>query len=82
MDTVLKDLRYAVRSLRKNPVFTFVAVITLARLIASLLFGVSATDAVTFLAVPLVLLAVAAIACYIPARCATKVDPLVALRVE
>jgi putative ABC transport system permease protein len=54
----------------------------LTRLMSQLLFRVSTTDAVTFLSVPMVLLVVAAIACYIPARRATKVDPLVALRQE
>jgi len=49
---------------------------------ASLLFGVSTTDLVTFAAVPLILIATAAIASYIPALRATRVDPVVALRDE
>jgi putative ABC transport system permease protein len=52
------------------------------RLISSLLFGVSTLDPLTFLAIPLLLAAVAAVACWVPARRATRVDPLVALRTE
>ena len=52
------------------------------RFMSSLLFGVRATDIYTFGALSLLLIAVSLLACYLPARRATKVDPLVALRYE
>jgi putative ABC transport system permease protein len=75
-------LRQGLRLISVGLVLGLVSALALTRLMKSLLFGVNATDAVTFAAVTLLLLVVALMACLIPARRATRVDPMATLRQE
>jgi putative ABC transport system permease protein len=75
-------LRQGVRLAGVGATFGVAAALALTRLMAGLLYGVSATDPVTFSWVVILLLAIALLACYVPARRAMQVDPMVALRHE
>ena len=80
MRFLAQDLRLAVRMLAKGPGTMLSAVA--ARLVASVLYGLSPLDPPTLAGVPVPLLLVATLAAYLPARRATRVDPVVALRCE
>ncbi len=81
-DVVTMIVRQGLRTVLIGVAIGLVGSLALTRTMQSLLFGVTATDPLTFAAVVLLLMGVALLACYIPARRATKVDPVVALRSE
>jgi predicted permease len=81
-DILKMVLRQGIRPTLAGVAIGVVASLALTRLMSSLLFGVGPNDWLTFLSVALLLLAVALAACFIPARRATRVDPIVALRYE
>ena len=81
-DVLTMILGQGLRTILIGVAIGLVGSLALTRTLESLLFGVTATDPLTFAAVILLLVTAALLACYIPARRATKVDPMVALRYE
>jgi putative ABC transport system permease protein len=81
-DVLKMILGQGLRTIFVGVAIGIVGSLALTRTVESLLFGVTATDPLTFVGVTLLLVAVALLACYVPARRAMKVDPLVALRYE
>jgi putative ABC transport system permease protein len=75
-------LGQGLRTIMLGVAIGFAGSLALTRTVESLLFGVTATDPITFAGVILLLVAAALLACYIPARRATRVDPMVVLRYE
>ena len=81
-DVLLMVLKHGMRLALAGATLGIVAALLLARMVAGLLFGISPQDPVTIAAVAGLLGTIALLACYIPARRATRVDPVVALRYE
>jgi predicted permease len=81
-DALKLVLKQGMRLALAGVLIGLIAAFGLTRLMKTLLFGISETDTTTFIIIPLLLVVVAMLACYLPARRATKVDPLIALRSE
>jgi ABC-type antimicrobial peptide transport system permease subunit len=75
-------LRQAMRPVITGAVAGIAGCAAISKILSSMLFGLSAYDPVAFFGVPILLLAIAMLASYVPARRATKVDPMIALRYE
>ena len=81
-DVLQMTIKQGLRLVGAGMILGLAAAFILTRVLESLLFGISATDPVTFFGISLVLLAVAILASYLPALRATKVDPIIALRAQ
>ena len=81
-DVLMMVVRQGLKAVLVGVAIGIAGAFALTRFLASLLFGVKPTDPLTFTAVSLLLIVVALLACYIPARRASKIDPMVALRYE
>jgi putative ABC transport system permease protein len=82
LDVVRMVLGQGIRITLIGACMGIAAALALTRLMAGLLYGVSAHDSVTFIGVAVVISIVALLACYVPARRAMRIDPMVALRYE
>lgn len=81
-DVLQMTVKQALKLVGAGMIMGLIAAFLLTRVLASLLFGISPTDPITFIAISVVLLAVAILASYLPALRATKVDPIMALRAQ
>ena len=81
-DVLQMTVKQALNLVAIGMVIGLAAAFLLTRVLASLLFGIRATDPITFIGISVVLLAVAILASYLPALRATKVDPIIALRAQ
>ena len=81
-DVLQMTVRQGLKLVGAGMILGLGAAFLLTRVMATLLYGISATDPITFIGISVVLLAVAILASYVPALRATKVDPITALRAQ
>jgi ABC-type antimicrobial peptide transport system permease subunit len=81
-DVLQMTVRQGLKLVGAGMILGLGAAFLLTRVMATLLYGISATDPITFIGISMVLLAVAILASYVPALRATKVDPMTALRAQ